>query len=69
MQLRCDEVVPGLDCDFVAHGDTIDETHAAMMAHGGAEHANLMDGMSPEEMEKAGAEMAGHIRQLLEARA
>lgn len=68
MQLACEEVVPDLGCDFVATGDTVAEVHAAMMAHGGEQHANLMDGKSPEEMQQAGAEMDAHIRQLLASR-
>ena len=69
MKLACEEVVPNLGCDYVATGDTADEVHAAMMAHGGSTHANLMDGKSPEEMEQAGKEMDAHIRQLLTDRA
>ena len=68
MKLACDEVVPNLGCDFVATGDSADEVQAAMMAHGGERHSNLMDGKSPEEMQIAGQEMAGHISQLLESR-
>lgn len=65
MELRCADVVPGLGCEFVASGVTVEETRAAMMAHGGTAHADLMDGKSPEEMQQAGAEMAAHIEQLL----
>ena len=65
MQLRCEAVVPDLGCDFVATGDNADDVHAAMMAHGGQVHSDLMAGMSPEEMQKAGGEMDAHIRQLL----
>jgi hypothetical protein len=68
MKLACEEVVPNLGCDFVVTGDTVGDVHAAMMAHGGEMHRNLMDGMSPEEMQKAGGEMDAHIRQLLENR-
>jgi predicted small metal-binding protein len=68
MKLVCEEVVPDLGCDFVAIGDTADEVHAQMMEHGGATHSNLMEGKTPDEMEQAGAEMAAHIRQLLENR-
>jgi predicted small metal-binding protein len=68
MQLACEEVVPDLGCEFVAIGDTVDEVHATMMEHGGATHSNLMEGKTPAEMEQAGAEMAAHIRQLLENR-
>jgi hypothetical protein len=67
MKLACDTVVPGLGCDFVAEGSTADDVHAAMMAHGGQLHSNLMDGMSPEEMQRKGQEMDAHIRQLIAA--
>lgn len=68
MELACEEVVPNLGCDYVATSDTADEVHAAMIAHGGANHANLMEGKSPEEMQQAGQEMDAHIRQLLSSR-
>lgn len=69
MELRCEQVVPDLGCSFVATGSTIEDTQAAMMAHGGKTHAHLMEGKTPAEMEQAAAEMAAHIRRLLEARA
>ena len=65
MELACEEVVPDLGCDYVAIGDDADAVHVAMMAHGAANHADLMDGKSPAEMEQAGREMDAHIRQLL----
>ncbi len=67
MKLPCDAVVPGLDCDFVAEGESADAVHGAMMAHGGETHSDLMAGKSPEEMMKAKDEMDGHIRQLIAA--
>lgn len=69
MELRCEEVVPGLGCDFVAVGDTVDDTRAAMLAHGGEFHSNLMDGKTPDEAAEARAQVEGHIEQLLESRA
>ena len=68
MKLACEEVVLNLGCDFVATGTTVDDVHAAMMSHGGEQHSSLMDGKTPDEMHKAGQEMAAHIRQLLESR-
>lgn len=65
MNLACDAVVPGLGCDFVAEGDTVDAVHGAMMAHGGEAHSDLMAGKSPEEMMQAKEEMDAHIRQLI----
>lgn len=67
MKLACDAVVPGLGCDYVAKGDTADAVHAAMMAHGGEVHSNLMDGLSPAEMQTKAEEMDGHIRSLIAA--
>jgi predicted small metal-binding protein len=67
MDLKCDDVVAGLGCDFVATGASGDEVHAAMMAHGGAAHASLMEGKTPAEMEHARVEMDAHIRQLISA--
>ena len=65
MELKCEDVVPGLDCDYVASGASADEVHTKMMAHGGQSHANLMDGKTPAEMQQAKLEMDSHIRQLL----
>ncbi len=67
MELKCDDVVGGLGCDFVATGDTADEVRDAMLAHGGAVHANLMEGMSEEEAQKAYGEMVAHIERLVAA--
>lgn len=67
MELKCDDVVPGLGCNFVATGSTAEEVHGAMMAHGGVVHVNLMDGKSPEEMVTAKTEMDAHIGQLVAA--
>lgn len=69
MELKCDDVVSGLGCDYIATGDTVDGVHAAMMAHGGTTHAALMEGKSPDEMIQAKTEMDAHIRQLLTASA
>lgn len=68
MELKCDDVVAGLGCDYVATGSTADEVHGAMMAHGGAAHGELMEGKSPAEMMQAKTEMDAHIRQLLSAK-
>lgn len=68
MELKCDDVVAGLGCDYVATGSNADEVHGAMMAHGGATHGELMEGKSPAEMMQAKTEMDAHIRQLLSAK-
>lgn len=66
VQLACDSVVPGLGCEYVATGHTADATHAAMTAHGGDAHANLMEGKTDAEMMEMKAKMDAHIRQLIE---
>lgn len=65
MELACNDVVPGLGCDYVAKAETAEMVHGAMMAHGGATHASLMDGMTTDEMQKAKEEMDTHISSLL----
>jgi predicted small metal-binding protein len=64
MNLKCDDVSSGLGCDFVATGDSAEEVRDTMLAHGGAVHANLMEGMSDEEAQKAYREMVAHIESL-----
>lgn len=67
MQLLCSDVVPGLGCDFVAHGDDAAEVHAVMMAHGAQVHSALMEGKTSDEMSRAKEEMDDHILGLLSA--
>jgi predicted small metal-binding protein len=67
MELKCDDVVGGLGCDYVATGDTATEVRDAMMAHGGTTHGDLMAGLSPEEAMTAKDEMETHIEQLIAA--
>lgn len=66
MELKCDDVVPGLGCDFVATGANAQVVKDTMMAHGAEVHSDLMDGKTPEEAEVASAEMARHIEQLID---
>ena len=65
MELACDAVVPGLGCDYVTSEHSAEAAHAAMMAHGGDAHANLMEGKSPVEMLQMKDEMDAHIKKLL----
>lgn len=65
MELKCDDVVSGLGCDFVASGNSADDVRDTMLAHGGSVHANLMEGMSEEEAQKAYGEMVAHIESLV----
>jgi hypothetical protein len=66
MQLACDSVVPGLGCEYVATGHSADATHAAMMAHGGDAHANLMEGKTDTEMMQMKEKMDADIRRLID---
>jgi len=68
MELKCDDVVPGLGCDFVATGSSGDEVRDTMLAHGGSVHADLMEGKSEEEAQKAYSEMVAHIEELIATR-
>ena len=67
MELACNDVVPGLGCDFVAHGAISGEVHGAMLEHGGVVHASLLDGLSAEVAGQKKNEMDAHIRQLIAA--
>ena len=53
MKLKCDDVMPGLGCDFVAEGATKEEVVQKMMEHGNVVHADLMEGKSEEEQKMA----------------
>ncbi len=65
MQLACNDVVPGLGCDYVAAGSDADAVHAAMMQHGGTIHANLLADLPPEEVAERKEAMDQRIRQLI----
>jgi predicted small metal-binding protein len=65
IKLACNDVVAGLGCEYVAEGDTPDQVHDAMMAHGGATHGDLMAGMSHEEATTAKDQMAARIKGLI----
>ena len=66
MHLACNDVVPGIGCEFVAVGDDASEVHAAMMAHSDQVHSALVDGMTPDAMSRAKDEMENHIFELLD---
>ena len=68
MKLACEEVVPGLGCEYVAHGDDVQSVHTAMMDPGGEANLVLMDGASEEEMVRMKEEMESHIFDLLRIR-
>lgn len=67
MDLKCDAVVPGLGCEYVASGDTPEAVKDAMMVHGAEAHANLMADVPEGEREARHQEMGEHISQLIAA--
>lgn len=52
----------GVDCDFVATGDTKEEVLKKAMEHGGAVHADLMKGMTEEQMAEFGKKIEASIQ-------
>jgi hypothetical protein len=46
-------------------GETADEPHAAMMAHGAEVHSNLLDGKSPDEVQQIRQMMDADVRQMI----
>ena len=65
MELKCDDVVSGLGCGYVATANSAEEVRDTMLAHGASVHSNLMEGMSEEEAQKAYTEMVAHIESLV----
>lgn len=47
LKFACKDV--GLDCQFVATGETADEVREKAFAHAGVVHADLMSSMSEEQ--------------------
>lgn len=52
----------GIDCDFVATGETKEEVMKKAMEHGGVVHADLMKDMTPEKMAEFGKALAASIQ-------
>lgn len=50
-QLACKDL-GAPDCDFVATGETADEAKATMMAHAQEAHPEVLEGLTPEEMDE-----------------
>ena len=59
MKLACE------GCAVVVEGETADELHAAMMAHGEEAHSNLFDGKSPDDIQQMKQMMDAHVRQMI----
>jgi predicted small metal-binding protein len=47
LRFACRDV--GVDCDFVATGDTAEDVKNKAFAHAGVVHADLMNGMNDEQ--------------------
>jgi len=54
--LACKDV-SGLECEYVAEGETNEEVKAALAQHGADEHAEEMEAMTPEDVEQMMAKM------------
>ncbi len=53
----------GVDCSFVAEGNTAEEAKQAAFAHAGVVHADLMKSMSPEQMAQLEQAVDANIKQ------
>lgn len=51
----------GMDCDFVAEGATKEEVMKMAMEHGGVVHADMMKGMTEEQMSEFGKKLEASI--------
>jgi predicted small metal-binding protein len=60
--LNCKMVVPELDCAFVVSGEAEEEMVVRMVDHTKAEHADFVEGMSPERLQA----LKDRIRDLLQ---
>jgi predicted small metal-binding protein len=49
------------ECDFVATGETKEEVMQKAMEHGGAMHADLVKGMTEEQMAEFGKKVEASI--------
>jgi hypothetical protein len=61
MELQCDQVLPGLGCDYTATGKTVDDIQAAMTAHLAEQHADLTARLSPAEKQQRNKEISDRI--------
>jgi predicted small metal-binding protein len=52
----------GMDCDFVATGATKEEVMKKAMEHGGVVHADMMKGMTEEQMAEFGKKLEASIQ-------
>jgi len=60
MQFACKNL--GLDCDFVATGETKEEVLQMAMAHGNSVHGDLMKDMTEEQMMQFGKQLDASIQ-------
>ncbi len=53
----------GVDCGFATEGSTAEEVKQAALAHAGVVHADMMKGMTPEQMAQLEQAVEGNIKQ------
>ncbi len=52
----------GVDCEYVVTGATFEEVKEKVFAHAGVVHADMMKGMSKEELAKLTTAVEGAIK-------
>lgn len=65
MHLKCDDVVNGLGCDFVAKGETSADLKADIMRHGDGAHADLLHGLDSDLMQQRKIAMSEQIDEMI----
>lgn len=60
LKFACKDV--GVDCDFVAAGETVDEVKQNAFAHARVVHAEMLNEMSEEQLEQLTKTIEANIR-------
>ena len=60
LKFACKDV--GLECDFVATGSTAEEVKQKAFAHAGVVHADMLKGMSQDELAQLTTAVDGAIK-------
>ena len=60
LQFACKNL--GIDCDFVATGDTKEDVLQQAMAHGSSIHSAMMKDMTEEQMTQFGKQLEASIK-------
>ncbi len=53
----------GMDCSFVATGNTVEEVKKAAFAHAGVVHKDVVQSMSPQQLEELAKVVETKIKQ------